>query len=1142
MPINLAGSVKGTTNRSLSSGKFSGFLTALGLSLSLAACGGKAFLAEEPESSSFLDRRVVQQEGPVTVTVAVPDAAETEALTGLPLYEQGIQPVWIDVVNSGPGQVRLSIASIDPAYYSAHEVAWMNRKGYSDEARADMERWFHAHSIRRHVPPGESRSGFVFTRLTPGTKGFNVDVISQELTSYNFTFFVKMPGFTADYMDVDFESLHEQDEFIDVSSEELHKMVRLEHCCGTDETGKLQGDPFNVVIVATPLALRRALLRAGWQETAAGSPETAVARLQRYRDRRPDGTFIKARPDGTERKEARIWYTRFVLDGEPVWALQVLYNLSSSVKGFVEQRVDPDIDEARNFFVQDLWYSQSLRQATFTKAYDVVPAEKPATTFTGSTYFTTGYRAVAWLSEEPVAMDNTVLINWGQFGDALRGTAQGSADSMSEPQSFPPPNDRLHVEQVGEVRVSTAVPSAAESQEIFGVNLYRQNVQPVWVQIENLSATGMYFLPVGLDPAYYTPIETASRYFSWDRILSRLAGEDFRLRNIQILVDAGSTRSGYVFTRVDEGTKSFNVDVFPTSGTPYQMSFFVPVPGLKVDHYDVEFEKLYAESEVRDVDLEGLVAGLEALPCCAADKEGKLVGDPLNIAFVGEADDLYYSLLRAGWDETETVYGKSVLKTGASSLFGKEYRYAPVSALYAFERAQDVALQRARSTINERNHLRIWLTPMRFENKPVWIGQISRDIGVRFTRKTITTHKIDPDVDETREFLIEDLAYAQGLAAIGHVVGVGAAPFEQPRKNLTGDPYFTDGLRALMWLSASPVSISEIEIRDLGETPSDERRSAVPAHTDARARFQDIYCAVTAANGRNLPDYRPCEDTLWPLDEVSIAREAVPLAPLRSKLHYLLVPGLGWDCVSGMVEQPGYTAVEHARALGLTLELIEVAGLAGTVHNAAMIRDHILALDSLADRNLVLLGYSKGISDILESLVRYPEISQYVRAVVSIAGAVGGSPLADDASDSIVNLMRLIPGSDCAATDGTAIDSLRPVTSKLWFDRHDLPGDIRYYSIVSYTDAEHVSPILKRSYDKLARFDPRNDAQMVYFDQILPGSELLAYLKADHWAVAVPVERSKRGPLVDAALNNEFPREVLFEALARYLDEDLNAE
>ena len=226
-----------------------------------------------------------------------------------------------------------------------------------------------------------------------------------------------------------------------------------------------------------------------------------------------------------------------------------------------------------------------------------------------------------------------------------------------------------------------------------------------------------------------------------------------------------------------------------------------------------------------------LVDILEKAPCCVTDKKGKNLGDPLNIAFVAEIRDLYYAFLRAGWDETETIYRGSLLKTGWSALTGGEYRYSPVSALYVFGRAQDVALQRARTSIHERNHLRLWLTPMRHQGKPVWIGQISRDIGVRLTWKTITTHKIDPDVDETREFLIEDLAYTQSLQQIGYVAGVGAASYESPRGNLTGDPYFTDGLRAVMWISGAPVSLDNIELIDLGANPS---RNPSPNTTDTR--------------------------------------------------------------------------------------------------------------------------------------------------------------------------------------------------------------------------------------------------------------------------------------------------------------------
>jgi hypothetical protein len=289
------------------------------------------------------------------------------------------------------------------------------------------------------------------------------------------------------------------------------------------------------------------------------------------------------------------------------------------------------------------------------------------------------------------------------------------------------------------------------------------------------------------------------------------------------MVKAGETRSGYVFSRVDEGTKSFNVDIVTTTETTYRMTFFIPVPGLRLDHYETEVSELYAADQIVDVDLQGLIEGLEALPCCVTDAKGENFGDPLNIAFVGAIDDMYYGFLRAGWDETETVYKSSLWKMMKSSLAGSGYRYSPVSALYVFGRPQDIALQRARASINQRNHLRLWMTPMRFEGQPVWIGQISRDIGVRFTRKTITTHKIDANVDETREFLVEDLFYAQALSGIGYVTGVGEAPYDEPRGNLTGDPYFTDGLRVVMWVSGSPVDLSEMEVIELGVRPQADK-------------------------------------------------------------------------------------------------------------------------------------------------------------------------------------------------------------------------------------------------------------------------------------------------------------------------------
>ena len=104
---------------------------------------------------------------------------------------------------------------------------------------------------------------------------------------------------------------------------------------------------------------------------------------------------------------------------------------------------------------------------------------------------------------------------------------------------------------------------------------------------------------------------------------------------------------------------------------------------------------------------------------------------------------------------------------------------------------------------------------MRFEGKSVWLGQISRDVGVRFMWQwPFTTHKIDPDVDDARDYLIEDLVRSQGIEKIGFVKGVGEAPISKQRENLTGDPYFTDGLRLVLIFTDKPVSLLNISFLD----------------------------------------------------------------------------------------------------------------------------------------------------------------------------------------------------------------------------------------------------------------------------------------------------------------------------------------
>ena len=360
--------------------------------------------------------------------------------------------------------------------------------------------------------------------------------------------------------------------------------------------------------------------------------------------------------------------------------------------------------------------------------------------------------------------------------------------------------------------VSAAVPSAKETRELFKQDLYRQKIQPVWLKILNNRTESITFLPVGLDPEYYSPLEAANLQLDDEREieLDSLVNSVFLEQSMTLTVPPGEELSGFLFTRLDEGTKSFNVDI-AWQGDFETFSFFIPVPGLAIDHYSIDWKNLYPGEQVVELDDATLIEVLEGFDCCVRDKAGENTGDPLNRVVIGHPEDVYVAFMRAGWDETEVVTKASAWKTMTSFLSGGEYRYSPVSSLYVFDRPQDVAFQWARDNIHQRNHLRLWMSRARYQGYPVWIGQISRDIGVRFTRKTITTHKIDPDVDETREYLLENLAYAQALRKVGYVKGVGRVPMDQPRGNLTGDPWFSDGYRIVLWVTPIPTAISRIE-------------------------------------------------------------------------------------------------------------------------------------------------------------------------------------------------------------------------------------------------------------------------------------------------------------------------------------------
>jgi hypothetical protein len=100
------------------------------------------------------------------------------------------------------------------------------------------------------------------------------------------------------------------------------------------------------------------------------------------------------------------------------------------------------------------------------------------------------------------------------------------------------------------------------------------------------------------------------------------------------------------------------------------------------------------------------------------------------------------------------------------------------------------------------------------DGNPVWVGQVSRDIGIKLSGVTGITHKIDPLVDEARLFVTLETIAAQSLQAIGYVSGVGVAGRTSGRTNYTKDPYYTDGNRVVIFLSDDRVPSERIKYLD----------------------------------------------------------------------------------------------------------------------------------------------------------------------------------------------------------------------------------------------------------------------------------------------------------------------------------------
>ena len=155
-----------------------------------------------------------------------------------------------------------------------------------------------------------------------------------------------------------------------------------------------------------------------------------------------------------------------------------------------------------------------------------------------------------------------------------------------------------------------------------------------------------------------------------------------------------------------------------------------------------------------------------------------LPGDPVNLALIGNLEQLRGAFAQAGWLEADRLGLASSWRMVRAFVLNRPYPTAPFSTLYLFGRGQDIGFQQAiDNSPRKRHHVRFWAmsvaraqqtvgTPGLWLNadrppddeRVLWVGAGTRDTGFSLTRLTFqVTHATDADTNAERDYIVAEL-------------------------------------------------------------------------------------------------------------------------------------------------------------------------------------------------------------------------------------------------------------------------------------------------------------------------------------------------------------------------------------------------
>ncbi len=173
-----------------------------------------------------------------------------------------------------------------------------------------------------------------------------------------------------------------------------------------------------------------------------------------------------------------------------------------------------------------------------------------------------------------------------------------------------------------------------------------------------------------------------------------------------------------------------------------------------------------------------------------------LLGDPVNLAFLGTRDQIEQALREAGWTKADPVTLSSSWRIITSTLTRRSYHEAPVSPLFLFGRQQDFAYQQeVDGNPAQRHHVRFWKCPdgwlLPGGRRVAWLAAGTFDTRVGLSLFTLqVTHKIDADTDIERDHIVKTVTDADPRVTVDVIADFSTG---YHARNGGGDSITTDG-------------------------------------------------------------------------------------------------------------------------------------------------------------------------------------------------------------------------------------------------------------------------------------------------------------------------------------------------------------